>query len=200
MNRITLLPKWAIPSHIPSVYDTESKTCLDMTSKVYGAMRQLQEDYNVFVDEINKTIIDFVNGTNQDHEKFKEDITKLIHDYIRMLDDKVKNQDLVINESIAYIKNNLNEGIVNILNEMKENGELEAIIVEALEGVTTKLNSLEVNISSINNSINTLSSNVSKNENDITELNDKVTNLEKKNGFIYDETEESLTFYIGGEI
>lgn len=193
MEKITLLPKWAIPSNIPSVYDRESGTCIEMTAKVYGAMRKLQEEYNVFVDEFNKTITEFIDGTNQDHEKFKEDITKLIHDYIRMLDDKVKNQDLVIEENITYIKNNIVDGVVRIINEMKETGELEAIIGDSLGGLTTKINEVENELSTISNSVNQISSNITKNENDIDVLEEKVSSIEKKNlVYEYDSTSEAL--------
>ena len=60
MNKITLLPKWVFSGTTPSVYDTESGTCIEMTAKVYNAMRELQTSYNEFADEINTTITEYL--------------------------------------------------------------------------------------------------------------------------------------------
>ena len=74
MSRINLLPNWMLPDSIPSVYDTQSGSFQEMVAKVYGAMRELQLDYKSFVNEINKSITEFTESTDQDQEKFKEDI------------------------------------------------------------------------------------------------------------------------------
>ena len=54
MSRIPMLPRWVLPPTLPSVYDSESATTLEMTSKLYGAMSKMVEDYNSFVDGINE--------------------------------------------------------------------------------------------------------------------------------------------------
>lgn len=109
MHKVNLLPKWVLPDTLPSVYDTQSGTCIEMTSKVYGAMRNLQTEYNEFVEAVNKTIVDFINDTNADYGAFKCQINKLVHDYIRMLDDKVKMQDLYLKESIENQMKNISK-------------------------------------------------------------------------------------------
>ena len=151
MNKITLLPKWIYPNTIPSVYDGESKTCLDMTAKVYGAMRNLQEEYNLFVDEINKCITDFIESGNKEEEEFEARLTKIIHDYIHALDLKVINQDRTIEESIVYIKENLSEGIKQVLNDMKESGELAEVVVDSIEEVINRIYTLENRVSECEN-------------------------------------------------
>lgn len=161
MHKVTLLPKWIMPGTFPSVYDTDSGTCIEMTAKVYNAMRNLQSEYNEFVEAVNKTIVDFINDTNADYEAFKCQINKLVHDYIRMLDDKVKMQDLylkesiekqdqtianaieeqnkIINESIVYIKNNLVDSMKSIIEEMRTNDEFNEIVLEVLEDLTNTI-------------------------------------------------------------
>lgn len=161
MHKVTLLPKWIMPGTFPSVYDTDSGTCIEMTAKVYNAMRNLQTEYNEFVEAVNKTIVDFINDTNADYEAFKCQINKLVHDYIRMLDDKVKMQDLylkesidnqnetiaaaiedqnnLIDETIVYIKNNLVDSIKSVIDEMRTNDEFNEVVLEVLEDLTNTI-------------------------------------------------------------
>lgn len=124
MSKINVLPNWMLPDSIPSVYDVQSGSFQEMVAKVYGAMRTLQLDYNSFVNEINNSINNFVESTNKDQEDFKEEITKIMHEYIQLIDDKVKMQDLKIEEDITYIKNNIFETAQNIINEAIANGDL----------------------------------------------------------------------------
>ena len=115
MQKITLLPKWVFSGTTPSVYDTESGTCIEMTAKVYNAMRELQTSYNSFVDEINSTLTEFINTTNADQEEFKEHIDKIMHDYISMLDDKINMLETeTINEVTEFINQSLNDGKIII--------------------------------------------------------------------------------------
>lgn len=128
MTRIPLLPHWVITDKYPAFYDVESATAIEETSKVYGKMQELIEDYNKYADEINKTITEFINGTNSDQEEFKNQINKIMHDYIAMLDEKIKMQDSVIEDSIIYIKNNLSESVETLFNELIASGEVKNAI------------------------------------------------------------------------
>ena len=124
MFKVNLLPKWCFPGTKPSVYDTTSGTTIEMVAKVYNEMKVLQETYNSFVDEINKSITEFMESTEQDQECFKAHIDKIMHDYIAMVDEKIKMQDLKIEEDITYIKNNIVEAAQTIINEAISNGEI----------------------------------------------------------------------------
>lgn len=73
MSRIPLLPLWVLPS-VTSVYDLESSTVSEMVPKVYGAMRNLIEDYNKFAEEINQTILTFTGSSNEEIANFKQTI------------------------------------------------------------------------------------------------------------------------------
>lgn len=142
-ERIKLLPKWCLTETHPAFYDVDSKTAVGQTARVYAAMLELQEDYNSFVSEINICITDFINNVNADQECFKNQITKIVHDYIAMLDEKLKLQDKEIQESIVYIKDNLQEGIKEVINEMVESGELENAIVDAFDNLGARVTMLE---------------------------------------------------------
>ena len=189
MNKITLLPHWVLPDTLPSVYDTQSGTALEMVAKVYGAMRTLQTEYNSMVDEINKTIIDFKNGVIQDQECFKNEINKIVHDYIILIDSKIAHQDRVIEENIIYIKENLGAEVTRVIGEMKDSGELEEIVADAFDSLSTKVSTLENDVSTLKKT----SSNLVERVNDI---DPRVTTLENKILVCeYDSSTEALNIH-----
>lgn len=60
-----MLPLWVLPPTLPSVYDAESATALEMTAKVYGAMRELISEYNTFAATLNANIQKFMEETDE---------------------------------------------------------------------------------------------------------------------------------------
>lgn len=128
IKKIELLPLWCVTDKYPAFYDTESATAIEQTAKLYGAMRTLQEEYNNMASNVNATITAFITDVNADQEEFENHINKIVHDYIAMLDEKIKLQDSVIEESIVYIKNNLSESVENLLNEMIKTGSIKNVI------------------------------------------------------------------------
>jgi hypothetical protein len=183
-----VLPRWCITHQGPAFYDTESATAVEQTAKVYGAMQELINEYNEFVSKIETEINDFEASTNKNYDEFTTRITKIIHDYIKMIDEKIKLQDVKINESIVFIKDNLEVSIKTILEEMSTNGELDSIILSSLSSIESSIESVNSELTSMketyDNQINTLI-------NDVSELQAKIN-------VIYNEESESLI--IGGEI
>lgn len=189
---IPVLPKWCLTNRLPAFYDLESATAIEQTAKLYGAMQGMIDDYNKFVDEFNKTFEDYVNGLNKDHECFQASITKLIHDYIGMLDEKLKMQDEEIENAVKYMKENLSSSITSIIAEMKEMGELDQAVLDAIDGIGTRVANLETEITNINTSLDTLDEtdnshnsrlttlemNVAEIQENETSTNERVTNLE----------------------
>jgi len=84
------LPTWNINNLQPAFCDLESATVLDMTKKLYKTMQDLIDEYNTFVNDINANIEAFESSTNKDYECFKNYKTKKMHDYMAMLDEKIK--------------------------------------------------------------------------------------------------------------
>lgn len=143
MYRIKPLPNWCLTGTRPAFYDTESADTIEQTAKLYGVIQELVNDYNKYVDEINKTINDFITGITKDQEEFKNSINKIMHDYIAMIDEKIKLQDLKIDETIDFMKTNLSSSITSLLTEMKTNGELDEAILNAIDNIGTRVNTLE---------------------------------------------------------
>lgn len=160
MERITLLPHWVLTNVRPGFYDTDSGTTIEQTAKVYRAMRELQSDYNKFVDEINTCITEFVDSINKDQEEFEEEITKIIHDYIKTLDLKIAHQDRVIEESIVYIKENITDGVRQVLTEMKESGELAEVITSSIDEMVSRITTIEADVNTNKSDIETIKSDI----------------------------------------
>lgn len=142
-DRIKLLPHWCITETSPAFYDTESKTAVGQTAKLYAAMRELQEDYNNYVNETNAVITDFIHNVNADQEEFINSINKIMHDYIAMLDEKIKMQDSVIADAVQYMKTNLNNSINELLTDMQEQGKLNALILKSFNELGSRVDKLE---------------------------------------------------------
>ena len=85
-----LLPKLNLQNTIPSFYDTESVTVLELTSKLYGAMNELIKDYNNFVEETNNKITEFTEGTNENLETFETAMRQEFQDFIDVVNLKIE--------------------------------------------------------------------------------------------------------------
>lgn len=204
MSKVTLLPYWQLPDSIPSVYDVQSGSYQEMVAKVYGAMRTLQTEYNSFVDETNKIITDFINSVNKDQEEFECRMTKVIHDYLDYLDTKVKNQDKVIADAVAYMKENISQSITTIIAEMKESGELDEAVLNAIDGIGARVTTLETTVEEQTNMSSNLETRVTTLETTMEEQTNKSNNLETrvitlentKTYLSYDETKKELNLII----
>lgn len=154
IGRIPQLPHWCITDKYPAFYDTESATAIEQTAKLYGAIQEIIKDYNKFAEEVNQIITEFIESANQDQEEFKCKITKIMHDYIAKIDEKIKLQDYKMNEAIDYMKNNIMESISELFREMKENDEFNDVILEVLNDIKEKLVSKTSELENDSNFIN----------------------------------------------
>lgn len=148
---INKLPLWNVNNLMPAFNDLESASVLDMTGKIYKKINELIEEHNVFITEINNRIDAFESSTNKDFECFKAEITKIIHDYIIAIDSKIDHQDRVIAESITYIKENISATVIDVVNQMKESGELTEELTKAFDELGARVVSLETKVTKLEN-------------------------------------------------
>ena len=121
---IKKLPHWVLSNPNPSFYETEGGTVLEQTGIMYKKMQELIENYNNFVDEINKTIDEFVANTLEDQEAFEIKINQIVHDFTSLVDTKIKSQDTEIKEAVDYMKTNINNSVSTILMELFQTKQL----------------------------------------------------------------------------
>lgn len=133
------LPHWIITDLFPSFYDSESKSTIEMTGKIYAKMNELIDDYNSFVDKINKTVSDFVSDKEHDYEVFETAIRQEYQNFMDVIDLKVNQQDKKIKDAVDYMKTNLNNYVTESVNKMINGGEIDALVAKALNNLTDEI-------------------------------------------------------------
>lgn len=126
------LPKWSL-TLVPPLYDTSSKSPIEMTAQVYGKMREFVDEYNRFTEDIQKAITDFEVGIISSEEEFKKYITCTMQEYINSLDEKVTIVDRWFNDFDGEMNNIITEK----MNEALANGNL--TITETYDSETESL-------------------------------------------------------------
>lgn len=92
------LPLWVLPNSKPGFYDTESATAIEQTAKVYKAMQDLINEYNLFATNVNKIIEEFISGSREEYDTFKVAIRQEFQDFIDAIDLKIAEQDKIISD------------------------------------------------------------------------------------------------------
>lgn len=111
------LPHWVINNRFPAVYDTESATVIEQTAKVYGAMQNLIDEYNKFVDDVNAEIERFENASNENMEGFKTCMTEIMSNFITA-------SEMKIDEAIFYMKENIEATTTDVISNAIKNGSI----------------------------------------------------------------------------
>lgn len=118
-----LLPKWVLPPTLPSVYDCESFTALEMVSKLYGAVNELINEYNKTVEQVNG----FQNEEKAAREKFETDLTKVIREFMcemrngagettkKMVKEMIDNGEIVVNDTVVNVEYDATTEAMNIV-------------------------------------------------------------------------------------
>lgn len=132
MGRLNILPVFKFPDTIPSVYDKESRTCIEMTAKVYNAMRELQLDYDKFI-----------TGTEEYQKEFECRIVKIMHDYIHSIDMKLDVQSAEVKNAVEFMTTNISSSITEVIRTMNENGELSEAVLNAIDNIGSRVSTLE---------------------------------------------------------
>lgn len=112
-----LLPKWVLTNKFPSVYDSESKTVLEQTARIYGAMNDLITEYNAFADRTNQIITEFTASATQNQEQFEIALRQEFQDFIDVIEIKVQQQQTQIDNAVAYMQDNIISTTSKIIND-----------------------------------------------------------------------------------
>lgn len=117
------LPVWVFPSALPSVYDSESFTALEMVYKLYGAVNELIGEYNKTVENLNG----FQEEEKAAREEFELKVTKVIRQFMCDME--------------TYLKTNLAETAREVVNNAIKSGELSLLesYDEASEALTIQI-------------------------------------------------------------
>jgi uncharacterized protein YukE len=110
---------------------------LELASTLHSSMNDLITDYNSFVDNVNKTITEFVQNTEQDQETFQVAIRQEFQDFINIVDTKLTGMNNTLTSTIQnleqiaqrQINNAIRQGKINVIQEYAETAESLNILV-----------------------------------------------------------------------
>ena len=119
-----LLPKWVLTNEFPSIYDSDSKTVLEQTARLYGAMNDLITEYNSFAENVNALITDFTNSATQNQKEFEISIRQEFQDFIDVIEIKVQQQQTEIDSAVSYMQDNIISTTSKIINDGIANGRI----------------------------------------------------------------------------
>ena len=118
------LPKWLLPSSIPSVYDTESATALEQTAKVYGAMRQLIEEYNAFSESLESAFNENNAANAAEIQNFKKSVEERLRCQFEKMDAAFQKLAMEVN----HIDRNVIQVTTDIVNQAIVDGKITVAI------------------------------------------------------------------------
>lgn len=119
---MNLLPFWHMTIKKPAFYDAESGSAIEQTAKVYGAMNELIGEYNKFAENTNKIISEFTAKTKEEQNIFENCIKEMMHTYIESIDIMIQKQDLKIADAEKYMKENITETAITLINNALADG------------------------------------------------------------------------------
>jgi uncharacterized protein YdcH (DUF465 family) len=118
------LPRWLLPSSVPSVYDTDSKTVIEQTAKVYGAMRQLIEEYNAFSETMENAFNENNSANAAEIQNFKKSVEQRLRCQFEKMDAAFQKLAMEVN----HIDRNVIQVTTDIVNQAIVDGKITVAI------------------------------------------------------------------------
>lgn len=84
------LPKWVLPPTMPSIYESESLTALEAVARVYGATKQLIDEYNEFAAALQEEVDEFESTSSTEITEFKQAMEKRLACKFKDLDAQIQ--------------------------------------------------------------------------------------------------------------
>lgn len=113
------LPNWVLTNPMPSVYDSESATAIEMVAKLYGAVQGLITECNDFDKEITK----FMKDEETRRTDFETKSAKVLRQFICEMNAELEKINNIADEMLQRAE----EIIVEKVNEAISSGSLEII-------------------------------------------------------------------------
>lgn len=108
---IPLLPAWNLQPNRPTFYDTDSATMLELAAKMHAAFNEMVNDYNNFAVSVNNQMQMFIDSTEADQEAFQVGIRQEFQDFIDVINMKIKNLELNVDNVSKNIAEEVNKAI-----------------------------------------------------------------------------------------
>lgn len=146
MSVIKPLPSWAIVNRFPAFYEGESLTAIEQTARVYGKINELINTYNRYVTTINGELTELETQVQSDLSCAIRTIINLTDSYITQVELRLTHQDRKLDEAYASFTTDITAAVDSIIRQMKEAGELDATILDAIDNLNSKFETLDADI------------------------------------------------------
>lgn len=169
MSIIKPLPSWAIINRFPAFYEGESLTSIEQVARVYAKMQELIESYNKYIEQVNAELMELETSTDKDLNCAIKTLINLTDSYISVVDLKLVRMDRTLAENYRAFTDNVLETISNMVQELKENGELDQAVLDAVDGMNTKFANAQAQLESYKTELD------AKYDNTLSDLNEQFT-------------------------
>ena len=115
------LPNWHIADSNPAFYEYESATAIEMVAKLYAKVKELINEQNTFTEEMKKDFEAFKKAVNDNFNVFATELRQEFQDFIDVVELKIKEQDVKVNDAVNYMKTNIYSTTQNIVMEALAN-------------------------------------------------------------------------------
>lgn len=95
---IELLPPWRFADGEPCFYDTDTVSMIELGAKLQGAMNNLIENYNQFIEQVNRQIIEMNNTMTNSHNVHESAMRQEYQDFIDIVSLKISELEKRIKE------------------------------------------------------------------------------------------------------
>lgn len=133
---MNLLPHWVLTDNHPAFFDTDSGSAIEQTARVYGAMQALIKEYNSFVDNVNKAVVEIGATSKEEIECLKKCVAEMFSTHRQAIEIEIANQNLRIAQAEKYMKDNIGETAENLLTEQLSSGALTISLIYDEENET----------------------------------------------------------------
>lgn len=147
MPIIKPLPSWALVNRFPSFYDGESLTAIEQTARLYGKVNELIETYNHFVTENNAELTELEGHIHKDLGCAIRTIINLTDSYITQVELRMTHQDRKLDDAYKSFTTDIVSTVDSLIRQMKEAGELDQVILDAIDNLNVKFDNYTANVS-----------------------------------------------------
>ena len=135
---IDVLPPWVETGLQPAFYDLESGTVLQQTARMYAKVRDLNDAFNQFSEDVSNEVNQFEQDTNDEIERFEQATNDEIERFEGVINDTVEEYIEKFNDLHDYVEDyfenlDVQEEINNKLDDMVEQGTLQEIITTYIQ-------------------------------------------------------------------
>jgi len=114
-----------------------------------------EQSFNDYCTSINKKLVDMESKFNGDYNVFVNSINAQIEafktEWVDTINARLDGQDSMINDAVLYLKTNLKTSVIEVIDGMKETGEITELFGEVFNSINNDIKMLEDDVRYLDN-------------------------------------------------